>query len=187
LLEAYLRVADPAGKKMDSVLVSDSTMTDFLLRWSDAISTPVYQSIINDKIPAFTTDSLTRTIQPGILKELGKSCHKEKIADSKRNGKQGDTIICEAFKPTSFLGFYAAYRWVYEGDGMRASLLANAFLYSPDIGGIQLGEIPMFYIKSSDFKKSIGKNDWDLLNDIFSYVVTSRADKDYEDRYPFTK
>jgi hypothetical protein len=185
LLQAYLNYANPAGRQMESIAVSDTLLKKFMLAWYDSVSTALYHKIENGEIKIFRNDSLEGELSLKDLEKLGGNCFTVQISNPANPNDPYDmidTTVCDPFNPSDLKGFSAAYDWTARATGSCNSLRGIGLLFSQMLAEIELPERSMFWIKTEDAQKFIPQQDWLLMTELFNFQLLSSVEKDYYTR-----
>jgi hypothetical protein len=180
LLQAYLDYTNPAGHKMDSVIISDTLLKTFITNWYDSVSSFIYHKVEKGSMVIWQNDSLTQRLPLDNLERF--ECYTVQTPNPFNPDDPYDmidTTVCKAFLPSELKGFAASYDWVVKDIGPVPQLKGIGLLHQPRIAEIELPNTSMFWLKAEDTKKAVPQQDWLLMTDIFNFHLLSSIERDY--------
>lgn len=136
-----------------------------------AIQTKLYNLALQGKIKAYYNDSLAGYYSIEDLKKKGRKEVVVALLDNE-SGYLYDSVYFEPFNPKDILSIWYLKKLEYnQSTQIETNQLKCLSLgYKLKIGGIEIMEIPLFWLSISDLKSNLSKDEFDWLMLMYYYV-----------------
>jgi hypothetical protein len=180
MLQAYLDYVNPAGKHLDSVVISYPLLKDFIQGWYDSVSTGLYRNILLGRITPYWRDTVNRAMTPDEVQKIGGYCATVEVQINPDDPYDViDSVVCTAFDPRGLTGLAVSHEWDLKDINPTAQLRGIGLLYRPVIGEVELPDQTMFWMHSEDVKKSLREKDWLVLTDMLNFQLLWSVQEEY--------
>lgn len=197
----YLREADVAYSKRIWRIIDVRQKANKILAWPrKSFSSVIYQNVMNGNITPYRNDSLISFYTPEEISEIGVTKEDLQVQDMSMPDDPFalvDTTIITPFDPEKVVKWKIMEDWIFDKKHsvFFARIIAIAPLYKPRIGGVELPEASMYWLKWNDCRPILvntelfnRKNDAARISiDHFfekrmfaSYIVKQSNEFDYE-------
>lgn len=197
----YLREADVAYSKRIWRIIDVRQKANKILAWPrKSFSSVIYQNVMNGNITPYRNDSLISFYTPEEISEIGvikEDLQVQDMAFPDDPYATKDTTIVTPFDPEKVVKWKIMEDWIFDKKHsvFFARIIAISPLYKPRIGGVELPEASMYWLKWTDCRPILvntelfnRKNDAARISiDHFfekrmfaSYIVKQSNEFDYE-------
>jgi len=126
----------------------------------------IYQQALTGKLPSYPNDSLNQAFNTESFRQLGRSEEIIEIVPDMDNPEfTFDSVVVNEFRPEDILGNSISYKWGFNKSTYSYSLKIHALgiTYNLHAADQDLGEQTLFWVKTDDLKRSLGKCRYQLL------------------------
>ena len=145
-----------------------------------SVNEKIYHAVTAGKISAYANDSLLESSKM-TLEEAKKAGSLEEaielVPDPDYPDYFIDTVITHLFRLTDITGYEISHVWSINTGSNTYSVAPNAFAitYKPVIAGVELNEMPLFWIAYSDLEALTGSENYKSLNKLVYQKTTERV------------
>lgn len=139
------------------------------------LSNFIFDMAISGKENAFGNLEFDTTYTIDEIRKRGRIVEIKSIPNPKNKGDIYDlidTVIITEFNPLDIEKLFVFHLWTSgEKPATNISNLAYSPSFKPVLGGLEMGERPMFYIKAMDLEKHLSKVEKEFYNSLFIYSL----------------
>ena len=155
----HLREADVAYQKRIERIIDSREKQNVVLNWPrNHFGTLIYKNVLEGNLPAYRNDSLFSIYTSEEVQERGVVKEPTQIVDPNNPDDPYaliDTTITTPFDPVKIIKWRIMEDWIFDKkhSTMIVRIIAIAPMYKPNIGGVELPEQPLFWIKYDEARK----------------------------------
>lgn len=165
-----LREADVAFSKRIERIIDVRQKPNKIMAWPrNPFAKMVYNAVMSEANPltAYRTDSLLSFYTAEEVQELGVIKEEQQIVNPNNPDDIYDlidTTIITPFDPEKIVKWRIMEDWIFDKKHglFFARIIAVAPLYKPNVGGVELPEQPLFWVKYADLRNYMVN--WEVFN-----------------------
>ncbi len=161
-----------AKAQVNKALPTKQQWETYFFEKKAAIQTKLYNLALQGKLKGYYNDSLASYFSIEDLKKRGGKENIVNIADRTYPGEYIDSVVFEPLNPKDISSFWFEKTIDYDQNLQKETneLKAITLNFSPTIMGMQLKEMPLFFLSISDLKIHLSKDEYDWLMLVYFYI-----------------
>ncbi len=187
-----LRQADIAFQWTVERIIDTREKQNLALNWpQNPLRNIMYNSVLTGQVPAYRNNQFTEAIPDTAIVHIGEYCYNVEIPCSDDYESVCDTFICDPLDIEKAVKWKVVEQWYFDSEQSRMipRIIGLALMYRPIVGGLELPETPVFWVKYDDLRPALAQNQ--ILNPhneaasiSFDHFFNARLFSSYIVKYP---